>query len=72
VPDNDVATPAWTTLDLWASWTQRLGAGTEALWTLKLSNLGNALATNAVALPTARALAPAGGRALQGSVRFVF
>ncbi|GCL64268.1 TonB-dependent receptor [Pseudaquabacterium pictum] len=72
VPDSDVATPAWTTLDLWASWTQRLGAGAEALWTLKLGNLGDALATNAVALPTARALAPAGGRALQGSVRVVF
>ena len=72
VPDTDVATPGWTTLDLWASWQQRLGAGRDALWTLKLSNLGNALATNASALRTARTVSPAGGRALQASLRIGF
>jgi len=72
VPANDVATPGWTTLDLWASWLQRLGSGTDALWTLKLTNLGDALAYNASALRTARELAPAGARALQGSVRIAF
>ncbi|MBP7668839.1 MAG: membrane receptor protein, partial [Burkholderiaceae bacterium] len=72
VPANDVATPGWTTLDLWASWLQRLGPGTDAVWTLKLTNLGDALATNASALPLARALSPAGGRALHGSVRIAF
>lgn len=72
VPTTDVATPGWTTLDLWASWAQRLGPGSDALWTLKLANLGNALATNASALATARAVSPAGGRALQASLRIGF
>jgi iron complex outermembrane receptor protein len=72
VPDTDVATPGWTTLDLWASWQQRLGAGSDALWTLKLTNLGDALATNASALRTARTVSPAGGRALQAGLRIGF
>ena len=72
VPDNDVATPGWTTLDLWASWRQRLGTSSDALWTVKLANLGDVLATHASALPTARALSPAGGRALQASLRIGF
>ncbi len=72
VPSTDVATPGWTQLDLWASWVQRLGPGTDALWTLKLSNLGDVLATNASALRTARALSPAGGRALLASLRIGF
>jgi iron complex outermembrane recepter protein len=72
VPANDVATPGWTLLDLWASWSQRLGPGSDALWTLKLNNLGDVLATNASALRSARALSPAGGRALQASVRIGF
>ena len=58
VPANDVATGGATLLDLWAGWQQRLG-GTDAVWTLKLSNLGNALAYNAGALRTARDLTPA-------------
>jgi len=72
VPDTDVATPGWTTLDLWASWQQRLGGDSDALWTLKLSNLGDALATNASALRTARTVSPAGGRALQAGLRIGF
>jgi len=72
VPANDTPTPAWTTLDLWAGWLQPLGAGSEALWTLKLANAGDALAFNASALPGARWLSPAGGRALQAGVRLVF
>jgi iron complex outermembrane receptor protein len=72
VPDNDQPTPGWTTLDLWASWQQRLGTTMDALWTLQLRNLGDALVTNANALPLARALSPAGGRALQGSVQLRF
>ena len=72
VPGNDVATPGWTTLDLWAGWRQRLGPASDALWTLKLGNLGNVLAYNASALRTARVLSPAGGRALQASVRIGF
>lgn len=72
VPASDTPTPGWTTLDLWAGWQQALGGGTEALWTLKLANAGDALAYNASALRTARLLSPAGGRALQAGVRLAF
>ena len=71
VPANDIPTASATTLDLWASWQQRLGPA-DAVWTLKLSNLGNALAYNASALRTARELAPAGGRALWAGLRLSF
>jgi iron complex outermembrane receptor protein len=72
VPASDTPTPGWTQLDLWAGWLQPLGAGSEALWTLKLANAGDALAWNASALRSARLLAPAGGRALQAGVRLAF
>ena len=71
VPANDIPTASAATLDLYASWQQRLGAN-DAVWTAKLSNLGNALAYNASALRTARELAPAGGRALWAGLRLVF
>ena len=71
VPANDVPTDGATLLDLWASWQQRLGP-TDALWYLKLANLGNALAYNASALRTARALSPAGARALSAGLRLSF
>ena len=71
VPASDIPTPSATTLDLYASWQQRLGAA-DAVWTFKLSNLGNALAYNASALRTARELAPAGGRALWAGLRLGF
>ena len=72
VPSTDVATPASTLVDLWASWQQRLGATADVLWFVKLGNLGNTLAYNASALRTARALSPAGARALQAGVRIGF
>jgi hypothetical protein len=59
-------------IDLWASWQQRLGATADALWFVKLNNGGNALAYNASAPRTARALSPAGARALQAGVRIGF
>ena len=71
VPASDIPTASATTLDLYASWQQRLGAA-DAVWTFKLSNLGNALAYNASALRTARELAPAGGRALWAGLRLGF
>jgi len=71
VPANDIATPAATVIDLWAGWQQRL-AGADALWTLKLANLGNALAYNASAVRTARGLSPAGARALSAGLRLSF
>ncbi|MBC7729385.1 MAG: TonB-dependent receptor [Microbacteriaceae bacterium] len=72
MPATDIATPGATVLDLWASWQQRLGSATEALYYLKLNNLGNVLAYNATTLRNARTLAPAAGRALQGGVRLNF
>jgi iron complex outermembrane receptor protein len=72
VPATDIATPGATVLDLWASWQQRLGSATEALYYLKLNNLGDVLAYNATTLRNARTLAPAAGRALQGGVRLSF
>ena len=71
VPANDIPTASATTLNLYASWQQRLGAA-DAVWTLKLSNLGQALAYNASALRSARELAPAGGRALWAGLRLAF
>ena len=71
VSAGDIATAGSTQLDLWATWAQRVG-NSDALWTLKLTNLGNALVYNAVALRTARALAPAGGRALSAGLRWQF
>jgi len=71
VPDTDTATPGHVTADIWASWLQRLG-NADAVWTLKLTNLGDATAYNATALRTARQLAPAGGRALWAGLRLAF
>lgn len=65
---GDVATPGYTLVNLWGGWSSRWGTH-EALWTLKLDNAFDRLATNASALRTARELAPLGGRALTASVR---
>ena len=72
VPSTDTATPGATVVDLWASWQQPLGTAADALWYLKLNNLGDVLAYNATALRNARDLAPAAGRALQAGVRVAF
>ncbi|NDG41084.1 MAG: TonB-dependent receptor [Betaproteobacteria bacterium] len=71
VPAEDIATGGATLVDLWARWQQRWG-DTDAVWSLKLANLGNALAYNATALRSARALSPAGGRALTAGLRLSF
>ena len=71
VPANDSATPGALLVGLSASWQQHL-TGADALWYAKLDNLGNALAYNASTLPTARWLAPAGGRALSAGLRLRF
>ncbi|EHR70450.1 outer membrane receptor protein [Burkholderiales bacterium JOSHI_001] len=72
VPALDLATPAATLANLFASWRQALAGGAEALWTLKLENAGNALAYNASAVRTVRELSPLPGRALSASVRVNF
>ena len=53
-------------------WQQRLGGAADALWFVKLNNLGDVLAYNAGSIRTARELAPAGARALQAGVRLGF
>jgi len=61
VPATDVATPSATLVDANLSWRQRWGAA-DALWFLRLDNLGDELAFNAAALRTARELTPLPGR----------
>ena len=39
VPDNSIATPGWTRLDLAARYTQRLGGQRTALWRVAVDNL---------------------------------
>jgi iron complex outermembrane receptor protein len=61
VPSTDVATASATLVDASLSWRQRWGAA-DALWFLRLDNLGDELAFNAAALRTARELTPLPGR----------
>jgi iron complex outermembrane receptor protein len=41
LPDNTIATPGWTRLDLAARYAQRLGSGTTAVWRLGIDNVAN-------------------------------
>jgi iron complex outermembrane recepter protein len=71
VPATDEATAGYTLLDVSLSWRQHLG-GAEALWFLRVDNLTDRLATNAVAISTVRNLSPLPGRAVAGGVRVRF
>ena len=71
VPANDISTPGALLVGMSASWQQRLN-GLDALWYAKLDNLADSLAYNSSTLPTARWLAPAGGRALSVGLRLRF
>lgn len=71
VPATDTATPSATLVNLWATWRQNLGAA-EALWFVKLDNLTDELAYNAVAIQTVRGLSPLAGRALSAGLRLSF
>ncbi|NRF69340.1 TonB-dependent receptor [Aquincola sp. S2] len=66
---GDVPTPSYTLVDLWASWSMRLGAG-DLSWTLKLDNAGDRLAFNASTLRAAREVAPYAGRAVSVGLRW--
>ena len=71
VPSDDVATPAWTMLNLSASY--RLAhARHDVLVFAKLNNVGNTLAFNASSVNTVRPLSPPPGRALMLGVRATF
>jgi iron complex outermembrane receptor protein len=41
LPDNSVATPGWTRIDLAARYTQRVGAASTAVWRVGIDNLAN-------------------------------
>ncbi len=71
VPDGDEPTPSSTIVDVWAAWRSTV-AGVPALWYLRLANLTDELTYNAVAIPTVRALSPAGARAVSAGVRIDF
>jgi iron complex outermembrane receptor protein len=71
VPADDTPTPSWTMLNANLSWRQPLGEA-EALWFLKLQNLGDRLAYNAGTIGTVRWLAPLPGRSVMAGVRLRF
>lgn len=68
VPSTDVATPGASVVDLGLGWRQHWGAA-DALWFLRLDNLGDTLAYNASALRLARELSPMPGRAVTAGLR---
>jgi iron complex outermembrane receptor protein len=41
LPDNSIATPGWTRIDLGARWTQRLDDGQSLVWRLGVDNLAD-------------------------------
>ena len=41
LPDNSIATPGWTRIDLGARWTQRLVDGQTLVWRLGVDNLAD-------------------------------
>ena len=71
VPTTDSATPASNLLSAWTSWQSTLG-GADALWFLRLDNLGKQLAYNASTIGTIRLLAPLPGRSASAGVRLRF
>lgn len=71
VPANDTATASYNIVNL--SLTRKFElAGSNALWFLKLGNVGNTLAYNASTIDTVRGLAPLPGRALKTGLRVSF
>lgn len=71
VPATDVPTPGYTLVN--ASLTRRFGLGSsDALWFLKLGNLGDRLAYSASTVQTVRDLSPLPGRSLKTGMRVTF
>jgi iron complex outermembrane recepter protein len=71
VAQFDTPTPGYGTLRLSLARQLRWGQ-TDALWYLKLDNLGNKLAYNATAVPTIRDLAPQAGRSASTGLQLRF
>lgn len=71
VPDTDQPTDGYTIVN--ASVSQRFSLGpTDALWFVKVTNLGNELAYSASSIQTIRGLSPVPGRAVMAGVRVTF
>ena len=71
VPATDVATAGYNMVNLSLSRRFKL-ASSDAVWFLKLGNLGDTLAYSASAVRTARDLAPLPGRSVKTGVRVAF
>jgi iron complex outermembrane receptor protein len=71
VAEFDTPTPGYGTLRLSVARQLRWGQ-TDALWYLKLDNLGNKLAYNSTAVPTIRDLAPQPGRSASTGLQVRF
>jgi iron complex outermembrane receptor protein len=71
VAEFDTPTPGYGTLRLSVARQLRWGQ-TDALWYLKIDNLGNKLAFNATAVPTIRDLAPQPGRSASTGLQLRF
>ena len=71
VPVTDVPTAGHTMVNLSLSRRFNL-ASSDALWFLKLGNLGDALAYSASSIQTARDLSPLPGRSLKTGIRVAF
>jgi iron complex outermembrane receptor protein len=71
VPTDDPSTPAYTIVNLSASYRLRL-AGTEGIAFLRVNNVGNELAYNATTIATVRPLAPLPGRGVMVGLRMNF
>ena len=71
VPGTDVPTPSYTLVNLTA--TRRFEwNGSEALWFVKLANVGDELAYSASTQRTVRELSPLPGRSLKTGIRVAF
>jgi len=71
VPTDDASTPAYTLVNLSASWRLRL-QGADGLLFLRVNNVGNELAYNATTIATVRPLAPLPGRGMMVGLRLNF
>ena len=71
VPTDDPATPAYTLVNLAASWALRV-RNTDGLLFLRLNNVGNELGYNATTIATVRPLAPLPGRGVMVGLRLNF
>ncbi|MDO9074471.1 MAG: TonB-dependent receptor [Rubrivivax sp.] len=71
VPADDLATPAYTLVNLALSYKLRV-TDADGHFFLKFNNVGNALAYNATSIATVRPSAPLPGRGLMAGVRLTF